>query len=87
MASPPAIKRTRLTSLDALVSSRALPSLGKIFALTVGSDTIFVGTNSSIYMIGKSGFLAHVAGSQIGEMGYKDGRGVDARSYIHFTCV
>ena len=74
------IKRGRTSGLDAVVLSRALSGLGKIFALTVGTDgTIFGCTSCAIYTIAKDGgFLGHLAGSHT-EMGYKDGRGTDAR--------
>jgi len=73
-------KRARTAAPEASVSTLALPTLGTIYALTVGIDgTVFVATESALYVITPSaGFVAHLAGSR-SETGCVDGEGLDTR--------
>jgi len=73
-------KRARTAAPEASVSTLALPTLGTIYALTVGIDgTVFVATESALHVITPSaGFVAHLAGSR-SETGCVDGEGLDTR--------
>ena len=75
-------KRARPAALEARVSTLALPAIGKINALAIGIDgTVFVATDSAIYVLSPAGFVALFAGSrsETRETGYQDGEGPDAR--------
>jgi len=75
----PQAKRARPAPLEARVSTLALPTLGKIYALAVDIyGTVFVATALALYAISLTGFLTLLAGSS-SEKGYKDGQGDTAR--------
>ena len=77
-AAPPA-KRTRPAALEARVSTVALPSLGKIYAIAVAKDgTTFVATASALFIVTPTGHHALLAGSRT-KAGYKDCQGDKAR--------
>ena len=75
----PLAKRARPAALEAHVSTVVLPTLENICALTVGTDgTVFLSTDSALYVLSLGGIVALFAGSQ-DQTGYKDGQGAKAR--------
>jgi len=75
----PLAKRARPAALEARVSTVVLPTLENICALTVGADgTVFLSTDSALYVLSLGGIVALFAGSQ-DQTGYKDGQGAKAR--------
>ena len=78
-AAAPRSKRARSAALEGRVWTLALPSLGKIRGIAVATDgTIFVSTNSALFIITLTGRMALLAGSRR-ETGYADGQGDKAR--------
>jgi len=76
-------KRARPAALEARVSTLALPTIGKINALAVGIDgTVFVATDSALYILSPAGFVSLHAGSRV-KTGYQDGNGPDACFHSH----
>ena len=86
-AAAPRSKRARPAALEGRVWTLALPSLGMIRGIAVATDgTIFVSTNSALFIITLTGRMTLLAGSR-SQTGYKDGQGDKARSvsYTHLT--
>ena len=78
-AAAPPTKRARPAALEARVSTVALPSLGKIYAIAVAKDgTTFVATASALFIVTPTGHHALLAGSRT-KAGYKDCQGDKAR--------
>ena len=77
MMACPAAKRSRRNPV--VVSTMRLPSLARIESLAVGKDgTIFVGSDTALFVISTSGILSLHAGHP-STSGFKDGQGHEAR--------